>query len=70
MMLDGLHAKRRGDVRFAGTRPPDQHDIVGGLDKVTPVSCLIMASLTSLLAKSKASGVPRPFFCLDAKYAR
>ena len=36
-MLDGLHAKRGGDVRLAGTGPTDQHYIVGGLDKVTTV---------------------------------
>src|ERR1700743_421966 len=35
VMLDGLHAKRGGDVSLAGTGPTDQHNIVGGLDKVT-----------------------------------
>ncbi len=39
-MLDGLHAKRGGDVRLAGTGPTDQHDVVDGLDKVTPVKAL------------------------------
>src|SRR5579859_3631580 len=40
VMLDGLYAKRGGDMRLAGTGPTDQHDVVGGRDKVTPVKLL------------------------------
>lgn len=35
MMLDGLHAKRRGNVRFACAGTADQDDVVGFIDKVT-----------------------------------
>jgi hypothetical protein len=52
-MFDGLHAKCRGDVRFAGARTTDQDNIVDGLNKVTTVQLLTRASLTSLLEKSK-----------------
>ncbi len=34
VMLDGLHAKRGGDVSFTRARAADEHDIVGGLDEV------------------------------------
>src|SRR3954453_11388431 len=29
MMFDSLHAERRCDVRLAGSRPADEHDVVG-----------------------------------------
>ena len=36
-MLDRMYTERRCDMRLAGARPADQDDIVGDIDKVTPM---------------------------------
>ena len=53
VMLDGLDADRRGEMRFARAGAADQDDIVGVFQELASVEWRASASLTSLLAKSK-----------------
>src|SRR5690606_20863404 len=37
VMLNGLNTQCRGDVALAGSRSPDQYDIIGGIHEVAPM---------------------------------
>ena len=57
MVFDGLDTEGGRDMRFPCARPPDQYDILGAIEEVTPVELsnqrLIHITGTSLAAKSK-----------------
>ena len=53
MMLDGLDADRRSEMRLAGAGTADQDDIVGVLQELAAMVLTGERLLTSLLAKSK-----------------
>src|SRR4051812_1021609 len=57
MMLKGLHAEGRGQMRFAGARSADQHDVVCLLHELAAMELAHQGFVRNALAKVEACQV-------------
>ena len=54
VMLDGLDADRRGEVRLAGSGTSDQDDVMGVLEELAAVELTRQQLVTSLYRRSRS----------------